>query len=158
MHGGAQDLREREAVVDLPPAGDAVLRFIGRIRTPWATRAECPRRGDPQGPECRVELDEVWVPALAGLDEYDRIELLYWFHLSRRDVVIQNPAHDGRTRGTFALRSPLRPNPIATSIVELVRIEGAHLVVRGLDCVDGTPLLDIKPDRSAFAPRARDRR
>jgi len=102
-----------------------------------------------------VEVDEVWAPALAGLQAYRRIELLYWFHLSRRDVVVQNPAHDGLTFGTFALRSPLRPNPIATSIVELVRIDGTHLIVRGLDCVDGTPLLDIKPDRCAFSPKAR---
>lgn len=155
--GTPQTLRAGESVVDLPPPADAALRFIGRIRTPWATREACPRQGDPQGPECRVEVDAPWVPALAGLEEYDRIELLYWFHLSRRDVAVQNPAHDGRTFGTFALRSPLRPNPIATSLVDLVRIDGAVLIVRGLDCVDGTALVDIKPDRCAFSPKARRR-
>lgn len=156
MNESRGNLREHEAVLDLPPANDAQLRFIGRIRTPWSTRDDCPRQGTTDGPECRVELDPAWQPALAGLEDYERIELLYWFHLSRRDVVIQNPAHDGKTFGTFALRSPLRPNPIATSLVRLERIDGPTLFVRGLDCVDGTPLLDIKPDRCAFTPKARD--
>jgi len=55
------------------------------------------------------------------------------------------PAHLGHPRGTFALRSPVRPNPIALASVELVKIDGATLVVRRIDCVDGTPLVDIKP-------------
>jgi tRNA (Thr-GGU) A37 N-methylase len=56
--------------------------------------------------------------------------------------------------GTFSIRSPVRPNPIGTSIVLLDRIEGNRLFVRGLDCLDGTPLLDLKPDRSLFKPIA----
>src|SRR3546814_5842145 len=68
-------------------------------------------------------------------------------HLARRDRVRQSPASDGRTRGTFTLRSPLRPNPIDASIVRLEGVEGTTLLVRGLDCVDGTPLLDVKPER-----------
>lgn len=56
--------------------------------------------------------------------------------------------------GTFALRSPVRPNPIGLSKVTLVRIEEGTVVVRGLDCLDGTPLIDIKPDRCAFSPHA----
>lgn len=63
----------------------------------------------------------------------------------------QSPRSDGTTIGTFAIRSPLRPNPIAASLVRLVAVEGATLVVRGLDCLDGTPLIDIKPDE---CPRA----
>jgi tRNA (Thr-GGU) A37 N-methylase len=54
-----------------------------------------------------------------------------------------------QTTGTFALRSPVRPNPIASSVVALVDVEGATLRVRGLDCLDGTPLIDLKPDRSS---------
>ena len=64
---------------------------------------------------------------------------------ARRDLIEQVPAHLGRPRGTFALRSPVRPNPIALSVVELVKIEGTVLTVRNIDCVDGTPLIDIKP-------------
>jgi tRNA (Thr-GGU) A37 N-methylase len=59
--------------------------------------------------------------------------------------VLQAPRHYGEQRGTFALRSPVRPNPIAMSVVRLMRIEGPSLSVIGLDCLDGTPLLDIKP-------------
>jgi tRNA (Thr-GGU) A37 N-methylase len=66
-------------------------------------------------------------------------------HQARRDLVLQVPRHYGQQRGTFALRSPVRPNPIAASVVKLVAIEGARLSVIGLDCLDGTPLLDIKP-------------
>lgn len=85
---------------------------------------------------------------------FERLEVLYWLDRSRRDLVLQSPAKDGTTRGTFSIRSPVRPNPIGTSIVRFERIEGATLFVRGLDCLDGTPLLDIKPDRTLFSPIA----
>jgi tRNA (Thr-GGU) A37 N-methylase len=64
---------------------------------------------------------------------------------SRRDLVLQAPRHYGEQHGTFALRSPKRPNPIAVSVARLVRIEGNTLYVVGIDCLDNTPLLDIKP-------------
>jgi tRNA (Thr-GGU) A37 N-methylase len=79
--------------------------------------------------------------------------VLYWLHLSRRDLVLQSPANDGTSRGTFSLRSPARPNPIGTAIAHLVGIEGAIVMVRELDCFDGTPLLDLKP-RGLFTPIA----
>lgn len=147
MGGDDGRIRPGEVSVDLPGAGDAHLWFIGRIRTPWTRRDDCPRRGDPEaGPDCRLELDPRWQAALQGLAPGDRLQILYWMHLSRRDLVLQSPRADGVTRGTFALRSPVRPNPIASSGVVLVAIDGAALVVRGLDCVDGTPIVDIKPD------------
>jgi tRNA (adenine37-N6)-methyltransferase len=127
------------------------LHFIGRILTPWATRRDCPRSGDLSGPLCRVEIAEPWRRALTGIDRQERLQLLYWMHLARRDLVLQNPHGEGPTQGTFALRSPLRPNPIASSIVALERVEGTTLFVRGLDCVDGTPLIDIKPE---YCPKA----
>ncbi|MCZ7677169.1 MAG: tRNA (N6-threonylcarbamoyladenosine(37)-N6)-methyltransferase TrmO [Roseovarius sp.] len=151
---GAQPLRPGEVAVDLPAAGDAALRFIGTIRTPWARREDCPRQGDAEaGPECRIVLDPVWHPALKGLEAHDLVEVFYWMHQSRRDLVAQSPRGDGKTLGTFAIRSPIRPNPISTSVVKLLRIEDGTLVVRGLDCVDGTPLVDLKPDRSSFRPK-----
>ncbi len=146
--------RQNEVALALPEACDASLRFIGVIRTPWVDRRQCPRQGRLDGPECRLVLQPLWEPALRGLEDYARIEVLYWLHHSRRDLVTQSPRSDGETVGTFSLRSPVRPNPIGTSLVELVRIEGAEVVVRGLDCLDGTPLLDIKPDRCAFSPKA----
>ena len=147
----ADGLRAHEQAVALPETPQAQLYFIGRIRTPWATRGECPRRGDLAGPLCRVEIDEPWPLALAGIERHERLQLLYWMHLARRDLVLQNPRGEGITQGSFALRSPVRPNPIASSIVALERVEGATLLVRGLDCVDGTPLIDVKPE---YCPRA----
>lgn len=149
-----KDIRPGEIAVEALPAGDAPLRFIGRIHTPWTDRKDCPRQGRQDGPECRIELFDPWVAALDGVEEFETLEILYWLDRSRRDLVRQNPRHDDRTFGTFALRSPVRPNPIGTSMVRLVRREGAVLVVRGLDCLDGTPLLDIKPDRCAYSPKA----
>ena len=92
--------------------------------------------------------------ALDGLQQYERVEVIYWLHLSRRDLVRQSPANDGIARGTFSLCSPVRPNPLGTSVARLVGIEGAMVLVRGLDCLDGTPLPDLKPDRSLFTPIA----
>lgn len=148
------EIRAGEAAVDAPPAIDAGLVFIGRIHTPWTNRLDCPRQGRQDGPICRIEVFEPWVAALDGVTEYERLEVLYWLHLSRRDLVRQSPRNDGVARGAFSLRTPVRPNPIGTQLVRIDRIDGANLFVRGLDCLDGTPLIDIKPDRCAFTPLA----
>ncbi len=148
------EIREAEIAVALPEAPDAALVFIGRIRTPWTSRLHTPRQGRLDGPLCRIEVFEPWVAALDGLQQYERVEVIYWLHLSRRDLVRQSPANDGTSRGTFSLRSPVRPNPLGTSIARLVGIEDATVLVRGLDCLDGTPLLDLKPDRALFSPIA----
>ena len=148
------ELREGELAVDLPTPRDAALVFIGRIRTPWKSREETPRQGNHNGPICRLEIFEPWVRALQGVDFYEHLEVIYWLHHSPRNLVLQSPKKNGKTRGTFSLRSPVRPNPIGTSIVKLVGIEGNVVLVRGLDCLDGTPLLDLKPDRCEFTPLA----
>jgi tRNA-Thr(GGU) m(6)t(6)A37 methyltransferase TsaA len=146
--------RPGEIEAPLPERTDARVVFIGTIRTPFLSRDECPRQGKAEGPLCRIELHDPWKPALKGIERFGRIEVLYWMHQARRDLILQSPKSNGETFGTFALRSPVRPNPIATSMVELVAIEDGVLVVRGLDCVDGTPLVDLKPDRCAYTPLA----
>lgn len=146
--------RDGEIEVPLPPRTDASLIFIGRIRTPFRTRDDCPRQGSADGPICRIEIDAPWRPGLKGLERYETVEVIYWLHHARRDLILQSPKSDGRTTGTFALRSPLRPNPLATALVSLVSVEPDAILVRGLDCIDGTPLLDIKPDRCAYSPAA----
>src|SRR4051812_2961961 len=133
----------------LPEDADAEIYFVGRIRTPWPTRALCPRRGDPAGPECRIEIDPRWQPALEGIANHRRLQVLYWMHEARRDLLVQIPRHSGRRAGTFALRSPARPNLVASSVVELVSVIDNVVTVRGLDCIDGTPLIDLKPARVA---------
>jgi tRNA-Thr(GGU) m(6)t(6)A37 methyltransferase TsaA len=148
------EIRPNEVAVEAPKSFDASLVFIGVIRTPWTSRFNCPRQGRADGPICRIEVAEPWVKALEGIEAFERIEVVYWLHESRRDLVRQSPANDGSTYGAFALRSPVRPNPIGTALAALVKREGPTLLVRGLDCLDGTPLIDLKPDRCLFTPRA----
>jgi tRNA-Thr(GGU) m(6)t(6)A37 methyltransferase TsaA len=148
------EIRTGEVAVEAPPPTDAGLVFIGRIRTPWTSRLHAPRQGRIDGPVCRLEIFEPWVAALKGIELYSNLEVIYWLHLSRRDLVLQSPKNDGAVRGTFSLRSPVRPNPLGTSLVKFVGVEGATVLVRGLDCLDGTPLVDLKPDRCQFTPLA----
>ena len=148
------EVRQGELAVDLPARTDAELVFIGRIHTPWSDRLATPRQGRPDGPTCRIELFAPWDKGLDSIAEFERLEVLYWLHESRRDLVLQAPKSDGNGRGAFSLRTPVRPNPIGTSIVQLEKVEGSALLVRGLDCLDGTPLIDLKPDRTLFKPLA----
>ena len=143
----AEHLRPGEVAVPLPSSADAGIYFIGVIHTPWRNRSECPRRGSLDGPVCSIVVDERWRLALTDIGDHPLIQVLYWMHRARRDLILQTPLRTGQTTGSFALRSPVRPNPIASSVVALVGIEGATLLVRGLDCLDGTPLVDLKPDR-----------
>jgi tRNA-Thr(GGU) m(6)t(6)A37 methyltransferase TsaA len=138
-------LREGEVATELPDHFDASLYFIGRIRTPFNRREDCPKNARESGATCTIELDSRWVRGLQGLETASHVIVLYWMDQARRDLVLQAPRHYQEQRGTFALRSPVRPNPIALSVARLVRIEGNRLSVIGLDCLDGTPLLDLKP-------------
>jgi tRNA-Thr(GGU) m(6)t(6)A37 methyltransferase TsaA len=139
------NLHDGEVAVPPPAQFDATLYYIGRIRTPWQSREQCPKNPRESNAVCTVELDPRWTPALKGLETVSHVLLLYWMDRTRRDLVLQVPKHYGEQRGTFALRSPARPNPIAVSVARLVRIEGNALYVVGVDCLDDTPLLDIKP-------------
>ncbi|WP_018900814.1 tRNA (N6-threonylcarbamoyladenosine(37)-N6)-methyltransferase TrmO [Rhizobium sp. 2MFCol3.1] len=147
-------VRRNEIAISLPPVGDAELHFIGRILTPWQRREDAPRQGDMDGPQCTIEVFSPWSKALEGIEKYSSLEVLYWLHQSRRDILLQSPANNGEVHGAFSIRSPVRPNPIGTAIVTVVGVSGNHVVVRGLDCIDGTPLIDIKPERSLSVPIA----
>ena len=145
MTDNAFGIREGEIAVELPKDYDASLYFIGRIRTPWKTRDQCPKNARESEAVCTLELDPRWAQALTDVESCTHLVVLYWMNRSRRDLVLQVPRTYGFGRGTFALRSPARPNPIAMSVVRLVGVEGPRLSVVGLDCLDDTPLLDIKP-------------
>lgn len=134
-----------EVTIDLPAQADAEVYFIGHIRTPWQTRKDCPKNARESEAVCTLEVDARWLPALKDVASCTHLVVLYWMDKSPRNIVLQVPSHYGVQRGTFALRSPARPNPIAVSVVKLLRVEGGKLSVVGLDCLDGTPLLDIKP-------------
>jgi len=134
-----------ELAVELPKAFDASLYYIGRIHTPWTERKDCPKNARESEAVCTIEVDPRWAQALKDVESCSHLVLLYWMDRSRRDIVLQVPRHYGVQRGTFALRSPARPNPIAMSVVRLLKVDGNRLEVVGLDCLDGTPLIDIKP-------------
>ncbi|KAB1070670.1 tRNA (N6-threonylcarbamoyladenosine(37)-N6)-methyltransferase TrmO [Methylobacterium planeticum] len=137
--------RPGEEAVALPQGFDAGLYFIGRVRTPWLQRSDCPKNGLQTDAICTVAVDPRFAAGLQNVEGATHLILLYWMDRADRDLVRQRPRHAEGSRGTFSLRSPARPNPIALSVVELLGREGATLRVRGLDCLDGTPLLDIKP-------------
>jgi len=138
-------IREGEKTVELPAKTDAGVYFIGRIRTPWKTRDACPKNARESDAVCIVEIDPRFREGLKDVETCSHLVLLYWMDKSPRNLVLQVPGHYGTQHGTFALRSPARPNPVAMSVVRLLRVEDGKLVVSGLDCLDGTPLIDIKP-------------
>jgi len=147
-------LRDGETSIEIGAPSDATLYFIGKIHTPWNARQECPRQGKEDGPLCEIEVFEPWVAALDGIEAFERVEVLYWLDRARRDLVTQTPARNGKTHGTFALRSPARPNPIGTSLVKLIARDKNIVSVQGLECVNGTALIDLKPVRCEFTPLA----
>ena len=138
-------LRAGEVAATLPETFDASLYYIGRIRTPWQRHEDCTKNSRESDAVCTVEVDPRWAQGLSGLETVSHVLLLYWMDKARRDLLVQSPRHYTERRGTFALRSPARPNPIAASVARLLRIDGNTLSVVGLDCLDNTPLIDIKP-------------
>lgn len=97
--------------------------------------------------ESRIILNPDMVEGLLGLESGGQVMIIFYFHLSEGFDRRQHPRGDlsRAKRGVFALRSPRRPNPIGVTVVELLNIEGNILRVRGLDAIDGTPVLDLKP-------------
>ena len=145
MTQDSSSIRPGEVAVDLPQDFDAGLYFIGRIRTPWTRREDCPKNTREANAVCTIEVDPRWAPALKGLETCSHVVVLYFMDRARRDLVLQSPRHYDEHRGTFALRSPVRPNPIALSVARLLTVDGTRLSVVGIDCLDNTPLVDLKP-------------
>ncbi len=124
------------------------LTPIGVIRTPFATLADCPRNGRAVQPPplCRALVEPAYVDGLASLEGFTHLILLYWLDQAKPVKLRFTPPFDDTERGVFATRAPSRPNPIGLSVVRFDGIESPGvLLVRNLDCIDGTPLLDIKP-------------
>lgn len=126
------------------------FRPIGILRSPYRERIDAPHQptvegGDPAEAVLDLAAD-LPVEVLQDLDGFDRIWLIFVFHRSEGWAPRVHPPRGPRAkRGLFATRSPHRPNPIGLSAVELVGIEGRTLRLRGVDLLDGTPVLDIKP-------------
>lgn len=145
--------REGEKELCFDPAtrdGDARILFIGRIRSPWTSRADCPknmREARERGMPASVEIGAAYRDGLDGLERASHVVLLTWLDRAPRNLIVQKPRHSPRTSGTFALRSPARPNPIGLHVVRLVSIdrEAGLLTLDAIDALDGTPLIDVKP-------------
>lgn len=127
-------------------ARSVVLHPIGVVRT---ETQELPRHWSVSDVEGTLEIDPEYARGLAGLEAGQRLVVLFHFDRSppfTADHLMQTPPHLGATaRGVFDLCSPVRPNPIGLSVVEILDIEGCRIRVRGLDMLDGTPILDLKP-------------
>jgi len=122
------------------------VRSIGLVRTPFRERAEAPRQPSAAaGTPGRIELATGLEDAVADLERWERIWVLFWFHLAKGFHPKVLPPRSARRRGVLATRSPHRPNPIGLSALRLVRVEGLVLHVLDVDMVDGTPVLDVKP-------------
>lgn len=128
------------------------LRPIGVLHTPWRNIDECPRNGRQPNPApgCTAVVLPEFLPGLRSLEGFSHLILLYWMHGTRGPELTFTPPFDGEERGVFATRSPRRPNPIGLTVVELLAREGTKLRVRGIDMLDGTPILDIKPYLSSI--------
>jgi len=152
------EMREGEVQLACDPAEmtpNAGLVFIGRVRTPWANRDDCPknlrrareRAAGMSGARFVLEIDAPYRAGLGGLEAGAAVIVLYWMHQARRDLIVPAPHHAAGVRGTFALRSPVRPNPVALAAVRVLAIDrqAGTIEIDAIDCADGTPLIDLKP-------------
>ncbi len=151
---GLAGVRAGEVISLRDPAsepGDAHIVFIGRVRSPWSQRSQCPKNmrqaRERVAGNCSLEIDPAWRPGLTGLGTGDYLHILYWMHQARRDIVLQMPRHRETPAGVFSLRSPVRPNPVAMALVKIVSIdmETGIIVIDATDALDNTPLIDLKP-------------
>ncbi len=128
-----------------------MIQPIGTIHSPFKQLENMPIQ--PKGAQNvsgQVELFLEFTSGLQDLDGFSHIYLIYQFHEAQRTAYQVVPFMDDVPRGVFATRSPLRPNHIGLSIVELVEVNGNVLIIKGVDVLDGTPLLDIKPYIAQF--------
>ncbi|MCW7076813.1 MAG: tRNA (N6-threonylcarbamoyladenosine(37)-N6)-methyltransferase TrmO [Candidatus Syntrophoarchaeum sp.] len=121
------------------------LEPIGIIHTPYKTPSECPHQTARSNAICEVEVFDEFEPGLTDIEGFSHLILLYWLHKSDGYQLMVTTPWDTEAHGLFTTRSPRRPNPIGVSVVKLLERAGNILKVEGVDAVDGTPLIDIKP-------------
>jgi tRNA-Thr(GGU) m(6)t(6)A37 methyltransferase TsaA len=124
------------------------VRPIGWVHSPLRRRADAPKQGHEGAPNARLQIEPAFLPGLDGLRAGQDILVLTWLHEARRDVLAVHPRDDltQPLAGVFATRSPDRPNPIGLHPVKVLSIEAdGSLHVQGLEAIDGTPVIDIKP-------------
>jgi tRNA-Thr(GGU) m(6)t(6)A37 methyltransferase TsaA len=126
---------------------EIILEPIGWVESPLAERADAPKQADEGAPPARIAIRPELGPALRGLRAGTPVLILTWLHQAQRDVLAVHPRKDPNRplTGVFATRSPDRPNPIGLHATVVERMERSAVVVRNLEAIDGTPVLDIKP-------------
>jgi len=124
-------------IVDLNP--------IGHVSSPYKEKKDAPRQGRLTDTEAAIVIDDHYLPALFRVEEKKHLFVLCWFDRADRTALRATPPHNPVEHGVFATRSPNRPNPISLSLVDVIDITGNTIRVRGLEALDGTPVLDIKP-------------
>ncbi len=120
---------------------------IGYIRSSVKTRERAPRQGREEGIEVVVDILPEFADAVEGMEELEMLQVICWFHEARRDLLKVRPKRDPNRplSGVFATRSPVRPNPLTVYAAKLLGVDGLRFRVQGVDAIDGTPVLDIRP-------------
>jgi tRNA-Thr(GGU) m(6)t(6)A37 methyltransferase TsaA len=122
------------------------LHAIGDVRSPYSDTAQIPKGlGAQHAAEGVLELRPELEEGLLDIEGFSHLYVIWVFDRSEGSQLLAHPPSDDRPHGVFATRSPQRPNPVGLTVVELLSRDGARLHVRGLDMLDGTPILDIKP-------------
>lgn len=121
------------------------LTPIGVIHSPYRVKGDAPRQGRLRDTTATIEIFEEYAPGLRDVEKCTHLFVLYWLDRANRALLSATPPGTTGSRGVFATRSPHRPNPIGLGIVNLLGMDGSTLTVQGLDAIDGTPVLDIKP-------------
>lgn len=121
------------------------IRPIGSVRSPYKERKDAPRQGRLSDTVSEIVIDEEYLPGLCDVETRSHLIVLSWFDRANRSLLRATPPHTQIEHGVFATRSPDRPNPVAFSVVDLLGRKRNVLRVRGLDALDGTPVIDIKP-------------
>ena len=134
------------------------MKPIGFVRTPYQDPSEVPKgRGTKHEAIGTLEINEEFEEGLKDIEGFSHLFVIWEFHRSEGFQLLGAPPGEPELHGVFATRSPYRPNPIGLTVVELLRRDGRKLEVHGVDMVDGTPILDIKPYMSSI-PEERLRR
>ncbi|WP_298670298.1 tRNA (N6-threonylcarbamoyladenosine(37)-N6)-methyltransferase TrmO [uncultured Methanofollis sp.] len=118
---------------------------IGVIRSPYRVHGDAPRQGRLSDVVSEIVVYPAYAPALSDIGKHRHLIVLYWLDRADRSALKATPPGTERELGVFSTRSPNRPNPIALCLVDLIAVDGLTLRVRGLEALDGSPLLDIKP-------------
>jgi tRNA-Thr(GGU) m(6)t(6)A37 methyltransferase TsaA len=129
------------------------MKPIGVVRSPYLSAADIPKGlGARHEAEGRIEIDPALEAGLVDVEGFSHLYVVWVFDRAGAPELVAWPPADDRSHGVFATRSPRRPNPIGLTVVELLGREGNVLAVRGVDMLDGTPVLDLKPYLSSVPP------